>query len=244
MLRQLACLLTIYALFLITVHGNETKSEWKSLFNGQDLTHWSVKCQPNDQAVTFWSVEDGAITANSLDTPEHDYVWLVSDNEYTDFSFRFQFRAFKDSPGNSGVQIRSRYDEKAGWLDGPQIDIHPPMPWRTGMMWDETRGVQHWIFPDIPKGKWVDKSMSSPQRIFYYSDDETPWNQMTITVEGLNIQAVLNGVLITDLKGAGLLDDEFHKNHSVGESGHIALQIHTGDKLKIQFKDLEISETP
>ncbi|MBZ0254662.1 DUF1080 domain-containing protein [bacterium] len=244
MWRQLACLLTIYASCFINVHGSETKVEWTSLFNGQDLTHWSVKCKPQDQTATFWNVEDGAITANSLNTPKHDYVWLVSDKEYTNFTFRFKFRAFKDSPGNSGVQIRSRYDEAAGWLDGPQIDIHPPAPWRTGMMWDETRGVQRWIFPDIPKGKWVDESMSKPKRVFYYSDDETPWNLMEITVDGLNIQAKLNGVLITDLMGEGILDDEFHKKHSVGETGFIALQIHTGDKLKIQFKDLEIAETP
>jgi hypothetical protein len=39
------------------------------------------------------------------------------------------------SPGNTAVQFRSRYDASAtapngGWLDGPQVDIHPPAPFR------------------------------------------------------------------------------------------------------------------
>ena len=244
MLRQLVLLLTLYAFFFTSVHSSETKEEWKSLFNGRDLSEWSVQCKPEDKDTVFWSVQDGAITADSLNQKGHDYVWLMSKQEYQNFTFHFKFRAFRDSPGNSGVQIRSRYDVESGWLNGPQIDIHPPAPWRCGMMWDETRGVQRWIFSDIPKGKWVNESMSVPQRVFYFSDGETPWNQMEITVAGLNIRAVLNGVVITDFKGQGILDDAAHTRRRVGESGHIALQIHKGDQLKIQFKELEIKEQP
>ncbi len=54
-----------------------------------------------------------------------------------------KFQVYRDCPGNSGVQFRSRYDEteNGGWLDGPQVDIHAPLPmaWRTGLIYDETR---------------------------------------------------------------------------------------------------------
>lgn len=245
MTRTTLVLLLLPALlfsFVQPTPSSESEDGWASLFNGRDLEQWSVQCQEKDQGAEFWSVRDGAITADSLDKSGHDYVWLMSNREYQDFTLRLKFRAFRESPGNSGVQIRSRYDVNEGWLDGPQIDIHPTGPWRCGMMWDETRGVNRWIFPDIPKGKWVNESMSVPQRKFYFADDETPWNQMEITAKGLNVKAVLNGVVITDFKGAGILDDEAHQKYNVGETGRIALQIHKGDQLKIQFKDLQIRE--
>ena len=111
---------------------NKSKEKWQSLFNGNDLTGWTVKCKPEDREKGFWRVDKGTILANSMGQKGHDYVWLVSNKEYTDFVLRLRFQMFRDSPGNSGVQIRSRYDDEDGWLDGPQVDINPPGPWRTG----------------------------------------------------------------------------------------------------------------
>lgn len=224
--------------------SQETANEWRPLFNGHDLSGWSVRCKPEDREAAYWTVEDGAIAANSMERPEHDYVWLMSDAEYHNFRLRFKFQAYVASPGNSGVQIRSRYDNEAGWLDGPQIDIHPPAPWRTGMMWDETRGVQRWIFPDLPKDKWVDESMAQPPRVFYYAKDDNRWNEMEVMADGWDVKAWLNGSLVTDFHGEGILNDEAHQAHQVGETGHLAFQIHTGDALRIHFKDVEIFELP
>ena len=37
-----------------------------TLFNGKDLTGWTVKCVPADRDKEFWRVEDGTILADSL----------------------------------------------------------------------------------------------------------------------------------------------------------------------------------
>jgi hypothetical protein len=140
--------------------------------------------------------------------PDHDYVWLQSVKEYEDFELSFEFQAFRNSPGNSGIQVRSRYDEESYWLNGPQIDIHPPGFWRTGMMWDETRGNQRWIFPEIPEGEWVDSTMALNQHTLYFSGDNPEWNYMKVTVIGTHIEAWLNDVMITDYDGKGILDDD------------------------------------
>ncbi len=215
---------------------------WQSLFNGSDLGGWTVKCKPADGHKEFWRADDGAIVADSMAGKGHDYIWLVSGGQYSDFILHLRFAAFRDSPGNSGVQIRSRYDDRAGWLDGPQIDINPPGPWRTGMIWDETRGSGRWLWPAVPKGQWVNESMANPELLFYFSDEEPAWNDLEITAIGTKITAVLNGVKITDYDGAGVLDDEVHRERSVGMNGHIALQIHRGDRLKIRFKDIYIRD--
>lgn len=217
-------------------------SRWQSLFNGKDLTGWTVKCKPADRDRVFWKVEDGCIVADSMDAGKHDYIWLVSDQEYSDFVLRLKFQAFRDNPGNSGVQIRSRYDGAAGWLDGPQVDINPPGPWRTGMIWDETRGVQHWLWPAVPKGQWVKPEMANPQLRFFFADNSPAWNDFEITARGSQLQAVLNGVEIMRYDGAGVLDDATHRERDVGLRGRIALQIHTGDRLRLRFKEVLVRE--
>jgi hypothetical protein len=215
---------------------------WVSLFNGKDLSGWIVKCKPSDAGKQFWSVEGGTILADSMAGKEHDYIWLLTEREYGDFILRLRFQAYRDNPGNSGIQIRSRYDDQAGWLDGPQVDINPPGLWRTGMMWDETRGIKHWLYPDIPKGEWVDPSMAPQEMVFYYSDEGPGWNELEIKAVETRVIAHLNGVKVTDYDGAGVLDDDIHKARNVGLSGHIALQIHTGDLLKIRYKDIYIKD--
>ncbi len=218
------------------------ESDWTSLFNGEDLSGWTIKCKPKDRDKDFWRVDDGTILADSMGVEGHDYVWLVSDHEYSDFILRLKFQAYRGSPGNSGVQIRSRYDDTAGWLDGPQIDINPPGPWRTGMIWDETRGNQRWLYPPIPKGEWVDPSMAQSNLIFYYSDEGERWNDLEISAIGMQLRAVLNGVQVMHFNGDGVLNDTAHKRRNVGEVGRIALQIHKGDQLRIRFRDIFIRD--
>ena len=216
--------------------------DWEPLFNGKDLSGWVVKCKPADAGKEFWRVEDKTILADSMAGKDHDYIWLLTEKQYGDFILRLRFQAYRGNPGNSGVQIRSRYDDQAGWLDGPQVDINPPGPWRTGMIWDETRGVKHWLYPDVPKGKWVDPSMAPPEMVFYYSDEGSGWNELEIKAVGTKITAHLNGVKVMEYDGTGVLDDDVHKMRNVGLLGHIALQIHTGDLLRIRYRDIYIKD--
>ena len=215
---------------------------WEPLFNGKDLTGWVVKCKPADANKEFWLIEDGTVLADSMAGKDHDYIWLLTEKQYGDFILRLRFQAYRDNPGNSGVQIRSRYDDQAGWLDGPQVDINPPGPWRTGMVWDETRDVKRWLYPDVPKGEWVDPSMAPPEMIFYYSDEGPGWNELEIKAVGTTVTAHLNGVKVTEYDGVGVLDDDAHKARNVGLLGHIVLQIHMGDLLRIRYKDIYIKD--
>ena len=45
---------------------------------------------------------------------------------------------------------------------------------------------------------------------------------------------------IADFDGAGVLDDDAHRRHDVGRKGHFALQLHRGDELLIQFRDIRV----
>lgn len=211
---------------------------WTRLFNGKDLEDWQVKCKPDDANKTFWTVRDGAIVCDSMGAGKHDYVWLMTRAEYGDFELRLKVRGHApQSKGNSGVQVRSRYDDQAGWLDGPQVDIHPPAAWRTGLIYDETRGTRRWISPSL-KGSAIARDQG-PKQFRWNADD---WNDLHIRCEGTKILTRLNGLVMADFDGKGVLDDEDHRKHNVGLKGHIALQLHTGDKLLIEYKDIEIRQ--
>lgn len=221
---------------------------WRSLFNGRDLSGWTVHCQPQDRHHTFWTVDQGTLVADSMGRPNHGYVWLVSDDEFADFELRLKFQAYRESPGNSGLQFRSRYDATAngGWLDGPQVDIHPPadMNWRTGLLYDETRGEQRWIAPGLKDWR-MDPGFQPPRHHFKYADDDgdgDAWNDLTLLCRGTRVTTVVNGIVRTDWDGAGVLNNPLHLQRRVGLSGHFALQLHAGDELRIRFKDLRIRE--
>jgi len=221
------------------------EATWQPLFNGTDLSGWTVQCKPKDQGKSFWQVDAGTILCDSLGRPDHDYCWLVSDKEYGDFELRLKFQATTNSPGNSGIQFRSRYDkdDQGGWLNGPQVDIHPPasQSWRTGLIYDETRGEQRWVSPSLPNSR-IGAEHKLAGHVFKTANEGDGWNDLLLIARGNHIKTVVNGVVCTDWDGAGTLDNAAHRAKNVGSRGHFALQLHVKDQLHIRFKDIAIRE--
>jgi hypothetical protein len=216
---------------------------WQSLFDGRTLDGWTVSAPEADRQAGFWKVADGAIECNSLGRRKHDYVWLVSDREYTNFHLRLEFQVFKSSPGNSGIQFRSRVVE--GTMMGPQVDIHPPTPLRTGLIYDETKGVNRWICPSLTNWTMVPEKAPAAARetvLKYADNDPSVWNTLELVVDGMHIQTQVNGRAVADFDGTGILDDRVHRDQQVGTSGRLALQLHRGDELKIRYRGLLVRE--
>ena len=225
----------------VRTNGGET--EWTSLFNGKNLDGWVVKCLPRDDDKRgYWKVVDGTITAETPPDSKHNYIWLLTEKEYGDFELRMKVQTYTSSTGNSGIQVRSRYDDEAGWLDGPQVDINPPGPWRCGFIYDETKGVQVWLWPDVGRPANAKPEHAPEGWKWSHADDQNVWNDVHIICRGTRIKTIINGVTVADYDGAGRLDDEAHRTRNVGMKGHIGLQIHSGKELLIRFKDIEVKE--
>jgi N-acetylneuraminic acid mutarotase len=220
---------------------------WKTLFNGENLKDWEVKCVEKDKGKDYWQVDNGTILCNTKGNSDHEYMWLQTKEEFADFELRLKFQASRKNKGNAGVQIRSRYNENAqvdgevvGWLDGPQVDIEPNNPWRNGFIYDETRGTRRWIYPSLPDWK-ISKEKYAPKRVVFYWEDEGPgWNDMRIVCKGMHITTYVNNEKVADYDGAGVLDDEDHRNNKVSEKGHIAIQLHKKSNNFIRYKNIEI----
>ena len=234
--------LLLVALLSLSTSNTALADEWIDLFNGRDLDGWRVKCRPQDKSKDYWKAEDGAITATVPQGSKHHYIWLMTEREFDDFELELKVQTFADTTGNSGVQVRSRYDDEAGWLDGPQVDIHPPGPWRSGFIYDETRGAKIWISPIVGKPSLAKPHHAPEGWNWKHAGEQDAWNTVRIVCKGTTIKTIINGITVCDYDGKGRLDDEHHRKRKVGLNGHIALQIHPGGTMRIRFKALRLKE--
>ena len=161
---------------LLTITG--ATAQEKSLFNGKDLTGWTV------YGTEKWYVEDGLLVCES--GPENKYGYLATDKHYKDFTLTLEFK--QEANGNSGVFIRSTIDgtKVSGW----QVEVAPPG--------HNTGGV----YESYGRG-WLIKPSAEKDSALKMGE----WNQMKIKVYGNELTSWLNGVEmvnITDDKiGAG-----------------------------------------
>ena len=153
-------------------------SQEVSLFNGKDLSGWTV------YGTEKWYVEDGLLVSES--GPDKQYGYLATDKHYDDFELTLEFK--QEANGNSGVFVRSTVDGTK--VNGWQVEVAPPG--------HDTGGV----YESYGRG-WLIKP--DPERDKVLKDGE--WNTMKIRLDGNMLTSWLNGtemVTIMDEKiGAG-----------------------------------------
>lgn len=219
--------------------AQDAGADFKSLFNGKDLSEW-------DGDERFWRVEDGAIVGQTTtDKPTKKNTFLVySPQEFGDFELRFSYRV---DGGNSGVQYRSELVSK--WVvKGLQADfedkMHDGKDKFSGMFFEENgrmfmgqRGEAVVVRTNTQKPKKpaleVIGSVGDPVELekVIRRDD---WNDYKIIARGNVFIHIINGRVMS------LGIDEDATNFR--DSGIIAWQLHAGDPLKIQMKDIRIRE--
>ncbi len=127
--------------------------------------------------------------------------------------FILRLKFKQESDGNSGVFFRSVVDGTN--IRGWQVEVAPEN-FDSGGIYES--GGRGWLY-QIPEEK---EDILKPGK----------WNDMTIKVEGDRVMVWLNKELMTDLN-----------DKKIGEgTGLIALQIHSGDDVKIRWKDINIRE--
>ncbi|MFC2090836.1 hypothetical protein ACFLT1_08670, partial [Bacteroidota bacterium] len=75
-MKNLFFLAILFGNQLVNPCSNVYGQDWISLFNGNSLEGWTVKCLPEDAGKTYWKVNNAAIECNSLGNADHNYVWL------------------------------------------------------------------------------------------------------------------------------------------------------------------------
>lgn len=187
--------------------------EWKSLFNGKDLTGWK---QLGGKAV--YKVEDGAIVGYTVNNTPNSF--LVTEEEYGDFVFETDI--FLSDPMNSGIQFRSlsKPDYQNGRVHGYQMEIDPSDRGWSGGIYDEAR--RDWLtFPEL-----------NPQVKTAFKMGE--WNKYRIEAVGNHIRTFINGIpvsyLIDDVTPKGFIALQVHSIYDQMKPG-----------MKIKWKNIRIN---
>ncbi len=202
------------------------EGDFKPIFNGRDLTGW-------DGDPRFWSVRDGAIRGETaLGTMTVGNTFLIwRGGALKDFQLKLKVRIRN---GNSGVQYRARHLGK--WIiAGYQAEIDNA-PGKSGFLYEE-RGRKFLALV----GEKVEIDASGKPRVIgqiadkkellalgYYQPRD--WNNYLITAKGNHLEHFLNGTKIIDVT------DNDPKARAL--DGLLALQIHTGPPMLVEFKDI------
>jgi hypothetical protein len=209
---------------------------FESIFNGRDLTNW-------DGNPKFWSVRDGAITgqttAENATKGNTFIVW--KSGEVGDFELRLSYRIVG---GNSGIQYRSKVVRPADWgVGGYQADFEAGTTY-SGILYDEGgvaggRGIMAERGQKVrwnPEGqKEVTGTVGDSKEIQSKIRTEA-WNDYEIVARGSHLIHKINGVVTVDVT-----DDCASKRLT---SGVLALQLHAGPPMLVQFKDIRLKRLP
>jgi hypothetical protein len=142
------------------------------------------------------------------------YGYLRTEKNFVDFHLSLKFKCEGD--GNSGVFFHAEFRPgTAEVVQGPQFEIDCGINKHTGGVYDVGRA---WIVWPAPENETVVRQ------------DE--WNEYLLKVEGNRYIARLNGVQMID----------FTDPKPKGSDGGIALQLHSGGKGNMRFRDLWIRD--
>ncbi len=242
--RLLFSLVTLAASALV---ARAADSGFQSLFNGKDLSGWEGMKE-------FWSVRDGAITGQTTaDRALKANTFLIwKGGEPKNFELRAQFRLTPNNDtgfANSGVQYRSRIIDPATFVvGGYQADMD--MGRYIGMLYEEKgRGILMQPGQKIRVGPMADSEKKGKQKAkietiatvttteqLAAAYKKSEWNEIVIIARGNHLQHFINGKVTADVT-----DTDSEKG---AKSGVIALQLHQGQPMTIQFKDIRLKTLP
>lgn len=212
-------------------------SDMQALFNGKDLTGW-------DGDTRLWSVKNGVIhgeTTKEVAAKGNTFI-IWKDGALKDFDLRLSFRM--NAANNSGIQYRSRHitDGKVNnaWVvRGYQHELRneKKLPNTPCFIYDEggKRGRMCLVGERVvwtAEGKKDVKETFLTQEAFDKLMRLDDWNDVVIIGKGKNIKHYLNGQMVVDFT------DEDSK--LALSEGILALQLHAGAPMWVEFKNIRL----
>lgn len=206
-MKRPLCLALLFSFLLPAVAGEPV-----ALFDGKTFAGWEGNID------SVWRIEDGALTAGSLEKKQEKNDFLATTREYGDFELTLKWR-LEGTEGfvNGGVQIRSKRIPDHHEVIGYQADLGAGYD---GALYDESRRKKMLAQPSKEVLAQCQKPLGE-------------WNEYRIRAEGPRIQLWLNGVQTVDYT---------ETEPGIEAKGMIAVQIHGNATSIVQYKDLKIVE--
>ncbi len=197
-------------------------------FNGKSLRNWEGDPQ-------FWSIEDEALTGKTDGSLKANSFITWTDSTIRNFDLRVKVKL--TAGGNSGIQYRGQSRPELGLyvVSGYQCDVVASTPEYNGMLYEEKgrRILSHTgekVIIDPAGQAWVVGAMPVKE----FAPDE--WHDYRVLVEGNHHQHWIDGQQTADLID---FDEQGRELEGV-----LAVQVHVGPAMKIQYKDFKIKHLP
>ncbi|MCA9014211.1 MAG: DUF1080 domain-containing protein, partial [Planctomycetaceae bacterium] len=221
------------ALFVSPRISDAGEDGFKPIFDGKTLKNW-------DGDPRFWSVEDGAITGRTTkENPTKGNTFIIwRGGTPGDFELKLKYKIIGH---NSGIQYRSFSvpgDDK--WrVGGYQADMEAGDKYSGILYGERFRGIlglrgQKTVIGKDHKPKVVG-SVGDTDEIQKKIKKED-WNDYHIIARGNHFIHKINGVTTVDVT-----DEDVEQRRA---DGIIALQLHQGPPMEVQFRDIELKEYP
>lgn len=202
-----------------------------SIFDGTTLDGWQAA------DMSYWSIEDGAITAKiTAEHPsERNHYLVYQGGKLGDFELKLRHRIVSDETVNGGFQFRSEmFDgDIANDCRGYQVDNNTNTPWLV-RLYDEfgrhdlaLRGQKSVFNADGTKETTpIPEAEGDP----WFQLDE--WHEYHLICRGQNLTLYVNDRLVAEV-----IDNDPNQQDF---SGILALQLHSGPRMTVQFKDIRL----
>jgi len=204
---------------------------FRPIFDGKSLEGW-------DGDPKLWRVEKGLIVGETAaDNPLKANSFLIwRGGEPADFELKAEFNMPNPGFANSGIQYRS-WEGPGKWqVSGYQADMDGENKY-TGICYGENfrgflaqRGHRVVVEPNH-KPKTLDIA-DDPEELAK-AIKKNDWNEYHIIVRGKWIQHLINGRLMCEV---------FDEDTLARKEGLIALQLHQGPPMKVQFRNIRLKE--
>jgi hypothetical protein len=213
------------SLFMAAMAAQAAAAEFKPIFNGKDLTGWEG--EPG-----LWSAKDGIIRGETSKPQKGNTFLIWRNGTLKDFELKVKFRI---QNGNSGIQYRAK-DLGKFVVSGYQAEVENKQG-KVGFLYEE-KGRKYLanVGEKVEVGEDgkpnVTGSLGDKEKDFvdkgYYKDKD--WNEYRIVARGNHIEHWLNGFKTVDVT------DNDPKGRAL--EGVLALQIHGGPPMVVEFKDI------
>ncbi|HWE38118.1 MAG TPA: family 16 glycoside hydrolase, partial [Isosphaeraceae bacterium] len=162
----------------------------------------------------LWSARDGMIVGKSPGIKRNEF--LANEAIHGDFVLKLTFRMIGGPESNSGVMFRS---------------VRVPGTEMSGYQADVGQGYWGCLYDESRRNKvLVPASERAVAKI-----NKNGWNTYVIRAVGDHVTLSLNGVPSVD----------YHEpDPAIARDGRIAVQIHAGGPMEVQFKDIYIQKIP
>ena len=208
---------------------------FKSIFDGKTLKGWNGDPK-------FWSVQDGAITGKTTkENPTKGNTFIIWKGKTGNFDLRLDYKIIG---GNSGIQYRSfKADGPDEWrIGGYQADFEAGDTFSGICYGERFRGILSLRGKKTILTVGDDGKLKKEVEDFAKDADiakaikKEDWNSYRIVARNFNLTHYINGVKTTQVI------DRDRKTRRA--EGLLALQLHAGPPMNVQFKNIRIKELP